>query len=149
MSTAFATDIAVCPCQHCNGRIQFERERSGEIADCPLCGLETPLFVPDTSAAPVPPRSSMRSRRKYFLAAAVVGLLVLGGFAWLIYLNAARVLAITGGLFGAIVGVILLTLLVIWAVLWIVFPVFVYFGLNRLEKILRQIEINTRHKPDG
>ncbi len=37
-----------------------------------------------------------------------------------------------------------LVLVAIWAVLWIIFPVFVYFGMKRMEKTLNQIEVNSR-----
>jgi hypothetical protein len=35
-------------------------------------------------------------------------------------------------------------LLIILAVFWIIFPVFVYYQLNELVKLQRQIERNTR-----
>jgi hypothetical protein len=35
-------------------------------------------------------------------------------------------------------------LVLIWALLWIIFPVFVYYQLNELIKLQRQIERNTR-----
>ena len=33
---------------------------------------------------------------------------------------------------------------IVWAILWIIFPVFVYSALGRIEDLLRQIELNTR-----
>jgi hypothetical protein len=42
-------NLVTCPCQHCNGNIQFDAaERTDEnmrIA-CPHCGMETTLFIP-------------------------------------------------------------------------------------------------------
>ena len=56
-------------------------------------------------------------------------------------------------MFGSSEGILLAILLIIaavlvlfWAVLWILFPVFVYNSLNRIEALLRQVESNTRPK---
>jgi predicted PurR-regulated permease PerM len=50
-----------------------------------------------------------------------------------------------GGTIVAVFMAIIAVLVLIWAVLWIVFPVFVYYQLNELIKLQRQIERNTRH----
>lgn len=42
-------NLVTCPCQHCNGHIQFDRLQllaGNSKIDCPHCGLETVLFVP-------------------------------------------------------------------------------------------------------
>jgi hypothetical protein len=42
-------DVAICPCQHCNGHIQFDAASLSKENDkiaCPHCGLETILFIP-------------------------------------------------------------------------------------------------------
>ena len=49
-----------------------------------------------------------------------------------------------GGTMVAVFMAILGVLVIIWAVLWIIFPVFVYYQLNELIKLQRQIERNTR-----
>lgn len=46
--------LVTCPCQNCNGRIQFDAvtlsKANNKIA-CPHCGLETILFIPPPSDA--------------------------------------------------------------------------------------------------
>jgi hypothetical protein len=37
---------AKCNCQHCSGHILFPTEMAGQMTVCPLCGLETKLYVP-------------------------------------------------------------------------------------------------------
>jgi hypothetical protein len=37
---------AKCPCQHCNGHIEFEPDQAGQTVVCPHCGLDTTLFIP-------------------------------------------------------------------------------------------------------
>ena len=49
-----------------------------------------------------------------------------------------------GGTMVAVFIAILGVLVIIWAVLWIIFPIFVYYQLNELIKLQRQIERNTR-----
>lgn len=46
---------AVCPCQHCNQKIEFDRESAGATVACPACGMETALFVPPPVAVPQAP----------------------------------------------------------------------------------------------
>jgi hypothetical protein len=52
--------FVVCPCQHCDGGIEFDASRAGETVACPSCGAETILFAPPISEheenpSPVPP----------------------------------------------------------------------------------------------
>jgi hypothetical protein len=54
------SSLVTCPCQQCNGLIEFDACRAGEPVTCPHCNSETNLFlappVPDTSnLRPVPP----------------------------------------------------------------------------------------------
>lgn len=46
-----------CPCQHCDGRIEFSSEnfQTGMKHDCPHCGMETTLFIPHR----MPPKPEM------------------------------------------------------------------------------------------
>lgn len=62
-----AVNLVTCPCQHCNGKIEFERDHAGTDVSCPHCGIETRLFVPHT--VPPPPeklavQSPPKKRRK-------------------------------------------------------------------------------------
>src|ERR1039458_1914976 len=51
-------NLVTCPCQHCNGKIQFDPE---ELSDenksipCPHCSMETTLFVPPLEPVEPPP----------------------------------------------------------------------------------------------
>ena len=52
--------IAKCSCQYCNGAIEFDANELVEensIVPCPHCGLETKLFIPQTSTTPKPTAS--------------------------------------------------------------------------------------------
>jgi hypothetical protein len=49
-------NLVTCPCQNCNGHIQFDAatlSKENNKIPCPHCGLETMLFVP-------PPRAAMK-----------------------------------------------------------------------------------------
>jgi hypothetical protein len=35
-----------CPCNHCDGKIEFERSQAGNTITCPHCELDTILHVP-------------------------------------------------------------------------------------------------------
>jgi DNA-directed RNA polymerase subunit RPC12/RpoP len=43
-----------CPCQNCNGHIEFEADQAGQTVACPHCGVETLLFVPPKRTEPEP-----------------------------------------------------------------------------------------------
>ncbi len=55
--------------------------------------------------------------------------------------------AAIGNVGNAIVMILLILiagLFIFWAILWMLFPGFVYFSLDNMEKLLRLIERNTR-----
>jgi len=56
--------FVTCPCQHCNGGIEFEATHAGESVDCPHCKLETILFVP---RLPKPPPKLVAKPKKGWL----------------------------------------------------------------------------------
>ena len=51
---------AVCSCNICSGKLEFDPANTGETIQCPHCGMDTVLFIPqaDTSAEPVVHESS-------------------------------------------------------------------------------------------
>jgi len=59
--------------------------------------------------------------------------------------------AAAGGITGETGRILLIVgaavVVMLWAILWIIFPVFMYFGMRRQEKLLADIERNTRN-PD-
>ena len=52
-STTITCKIITCPCQHCDGNIEFSSEnfQRGMKHDCPHCGMETTLFIPNRMRA--------------------------------------------------------------------------------------------------
>jgi len=53
----------MCPCNHCNAKLEFELANEGVVVPCPSCGVETKLFVPCTPAPPVrTPRVDTRAQ---------------------------------------------------------------------------------------
>jgi len=57
--------IVKCPCQHCNGHIEFEADgfQAGTRAECPHCHLETVLFIPAVSLRSTKRESSSETLR--------------------------------------------------------------------------------------
>jgi hypothetical protein len=58
--------FVTCPCQHCDGHIEFDASHAGESVTCPHCGQETNLFVPQQqqqSQQLAPPPAMPRSPR--------------------------------------------------------------------------------------
>ena len=42
------SDLVTCSCNNCDGHLEFERQHAGERINCPLCGMETLLCVPQS-----------------------------------------------------------------------------------------------------
>lgn len=40
---------AVCTCNTCSGKIEFESANTGQTVQCPHCGMDTVLFIPQVS----------------------------------------------------------------------------------------------------
>jgi hypothetical protein len=54
-----APNYVTCPCQHCDGHIEFDANEFAEensIVPCPHCGLETKIFIPISQAEKIPPK---------------------------------------------------------------------------------------------
>lgn len=139
-----APQFAKCKCRHCDGSIEFEREHAGESAECPHCGIETELFIPAEMPST---RAQLKvwKRRWLLPLAAVCGLgLIVAALNKLFNTQPEMVGQLFGGVLGAVVFLAAAFLVLLWAILWIIFPVFVYYGMRRMEKLLTQIERNTR-----
>ena len=52
--------IAKCGCNNCSGHLEFDESAAGSTVACPLCGMDTVLFIPpveiaDQKPKPTPP----------------------------------------------------------------------------------------------
>lgn len=47
--------LVKCPCNNCSGHVEFDSQDVGRTIECPHCGLETLLFVPQRPLDPPPP----------------------------------------------------------------------------------------------
>lgn len=141
------TASAKCHCRNCDGHIEFDPSAAGQTATCPHCGMDTTLFIPGiTTLAPGAP-PWYRQRTVLRIIFGLIGATLLVVF-MVLFANsgAAQKMAInTGvGLIGLSLALITAIMVILTIVLWIFFPVFMYFGLGRVEKLLQQIERNTR-----
>jgi hypothetical protein len=60
MSPAMSADgpnesWTVCTCNNCSGHLEFDASRAGESVQCPLCGTQTVLFIPEVQVESAPP----------------------------------------------------------------------------------------------
>lgn len=49
--------LVKCLCNHCSAYLEFESSEAGKRVDCPHCGMETLLYVPQASP-PQPPQAT-------------------------------------------------------------------------------------------
>ena len=70
--------IAKCPCQNCNGHIEFEADgfQPGTTTQCPLCKLETVLFIPPIAGQAKPTPRLRKGRNVMVLTIASVAILL-------------------------------------------------------------------------
>lgn len=136
------TTLVKCRCRNCNGHLEFEASRDGEVLACPHCNLETQLYIPGHASMPIAHGKLQPVPKRQIWLALVIGIIGVVVVAGLLYLFATSELA--RGLLGGTLGVVVAGIALVLAVLWIIFPVFVYFGIGRLQRLLEQIERNTR-----
>ena len=140
--------LVKCNCNNCSAHLEFESVDAGSVIVCPKCGIETKLYVPG-SASNQPPRNlQLMKINKFKVGLIAVGIAMFVGIVALLIINWNNIITplskVLGGTVVAVFMVILTVLMLIWALLWIIFPVFVYYQLNELIKLQRQIERNTR-----
>jgi hypothetical protein len=140
--------LVKCNCNNCSAQVEFESVDAGMVIACPTCGIETKLYVPGSgpSQPPANPQQPKNNKLKFGIVAA--GSLMFVGLVSLLIINWDKIIPPLSNVFGGTIVAVFMTILgvlvIIWAVLWIVFPVFVYYQLNELIKLQRQIERNTR-----
>ncbi len=145
---------AKCHCHLCNGPIEFPIEDAGRIVTCPHCATETELFIPlapsQYAAMADPDRRPFYRATWFKWSAWILGAALFGFFLWRFIIRpiaefgVAKMAGVGLSMGGVVVACVLICFLIFWAVLWILFPVFVYFGLHRVENVLREIARNTR-----
>lgn len=138
-----ATKLSKCPCNNCSSNIEFEADQAAQTVSCPHCGLETILFIPSAVRPSASPRRKVSLTAKLITLAVLLFLTLVGLIVWF-GLSTPELVRFAGGAIGLVIAVIVACFLVLWAILWVIFPVFVYYGLKRLEKLLGAIERNTR-----
>ena len=71
-----SNDFVSCPCQHCNGKIEFDAKQldvtgtaddaiTGQTIVCPHCGRDTILFVPRNVPTPAKPASTLAGNLRF------------------------------------------------------------------------------------
>ena len=137
-----------CNCNNCSAHLEFESVDEGRIIVCPTCGIETTLYVPGSVSSQPSANPHPTKNKKLKLGIIAAGSLMLVGLVSLLIINWDKIIPplsqVFGGTMVAVFMAIIGVLVIIWAVLWIIFPVFVYYQLNELIKLQRQIERNTR-----
>lgn len=140
--------LVKCICNNCSAHLEFESAEAGRVIVCPTCGIETKLYVPGSVSSRPPANPLQTKNRKLKFGIIAAGSLMFVGLVSLFIINWDKIIPplskIFGGTMVAVFMAILAVLVIIWAVLWIIFPVFVYYQLNEIIKLQRQIERNTR-----
>jgi hypothetical protein len=101
---------AKCSCQFCNGHISFPAEMAGQMSDCPHCGLETKLFIPNVTKAPAnsPPKNVSveikRGANPLGIASLVLGISACV-FCWIPFLGLLAIPLAAIGLLLAVIGI--------------------------------------------
>jgi uncharacterized membrane protein len=107
--------------------------------------METQLYIPGRTRIAIEhgKLAAAAGTKKHVARALLVAAISIVVVIGLVYLLATS--EVVRGLVGGGLGLVLALVAILIAILWIIFPVFVYFGIGRLERLLQQIEINTRN----
>jgi len=143
--------LSKCNCNNCSGHLAFDDDYAGTVINCPHCGVDTTLYIPANGPEQIAKISRQRLRRRLRISALVLlalSVLLVVGFVIYRYGQAIfeTLATAVGSTLAAIIGLVIMIIVAVWALLWITFPVFVYFHLNTLIKILKAIEANTRRQ---
>lgn len=135
-----------CPCSNCSNHLEFDQEHAGESVACPSCGIDTVLFIPKT----VPPATRVKKWTVKEVALKILPVFgITAGIAFALFAFSA-VDERSGGRALPMLGTVLLYLAAfIVAVLWFIFPLFMYVKMDKVIKLLKDIEFNTRQEKDG
>ena len=140
--------IVKCRCRNCDGHLEFEANRDGEALACPHCGMETQLYIPGRARLPIEhgklaPAKGTKKQPLRALTIGAISIVFIGGLVYFL-VTSEVVRGFVGGGICLVLAVVVAVFALGTAILWIIFPVFVYFGIERLERLLQQIESNTR-----
>lgn len=60
--------LVKCSCQVCNEHLEFESRNSGQTVNCPHCGMETLLYIPNIPKcdAPLMPKEQVSAKAAHF-----------------------------------------------------------------------------------
>jgi hypothetical protein len=141
------TQTVKCNCNQCSGHIEFDAASAGQSVTCPHCGMDTILFVPE--GRPPPALAMVRASKPRITARAIF--IIIAVLLATVFIGAACKYVILQnalgqglGVVGMLIGAFVLVILFMIVLLWILFPVFMYFGMKRLEELLERIDRNTR-----
>lgn len=147
--------FAKCRCQHCSGHIEFDAALLeaaadsvfGQTVECPHCKMDTVLYREPPAEPPVAirldatrPRRKLSAVKKFTLVAIILAGIIGTTLAYFIVKNVEAVAQVASGLIGVIFFAVVGGIAIMIALLWIIFPVFVYYGIRRLEAVLQKIE---------
>ena len=137
--------LVKCNCNNCSVHLEFESVDAGSVIVCPTCGIETMLYVPGSASSQPLRNLQLMKINKFKVGLIAVGIAMFMGIVALFIINWNNIIPPLSKVFGGtMVAVNSSVVVLIWALLWIIFPVFVYYQLNELIKLQRQIERNTR-----
>jgi hypothetical protein len=150
--------ITTCSCRHCGNHIEFDQEdfTPGTKVECPHCQKQTLLSVPKSKAsrqsfdeavrAAPSPGENRSSKNPLVLTLLVVFIAIVFIFVGkaVMQLPAMQIEDGPVGLIMMLIGAVVLFAVVALCVFWLVFPVFMYYGMQRQEELLRQIASSVR-----
>ena len=129
-----------CHCNNCSGELEFEKTQIGTTVACPLCEMDTVLYWVEPTVGPDVGTIAQDTQEKNSVILPIVivsGICGSIGFIWWLIADMSHETREGFGLIGLGEGFMGLAVIVIAAavsILWLLFPVFVYFSLQKMKK---------------
>ncbi len=96
-----------CRCQHCNQSIEFPKDASGQIVECPNCKMETLLFIPKKAVPPpLPGVQKNKPNTQFNVAIAVISIITICFLMAIATNERSSANEISSSIAGAILGVL-------------------------------------------
>lgn len=124
-----------CHCNSCSGELEFEESQIGTTVACPLCEMDTLLYWVEPTVGPdvgTMPQNTQHQQSILAVIGIVAGMCGIIGLIW--WGVSALPPDTFGALGGGIIGIAVIVITSVVSILWLLFPVFVYFSLQKMKK---------------
>lgn len=145
MNATDAENYFKAVCTSCGVNVETPNELYDQSVECPKCHrtfLARPKIAEMENPKPFIPYRKMTEKEKGlpgFVYGIAITIILVAGLVWVVSKFEKDLTQIAGGTAELIALMAIIALVGLICILWILFPVFMYYGMRRHEKLLTRI----------